>query len=73
MSIGEETSVPQNLQIHCHECKKLMPVAFEDLRDNSLINCPRCDYSFAPSIDVEVLLNLIKEAEDSRLDSHLIM
>lgn len=69
----EESSEPQNLQLHCRNCKKLMPVEFTDLRDNNLITCPRCDYSFAPNIDIEVLIALIKQAEDSMLESDLIM
>lgn len=69
----EESSEPQHLQLHCRNCKKLMPVEFTDLRDNNLITCPRCDYSFMPDVDVELLLALIKQAEDSMLGSDLIM
>lgn len=69
----EESSEPQDLQLHCRNCKKLMPVEFTDLRDNNLITCPRCEFSFTPDVDVEVLLALIKQAEDSMLGSDLIM
>lgn len=69
----EEPSDPQNLQIHCKGCKKLMPVDFKDLRENNLITCPRCEHSFAPDINVEILLKLIKQAEDAMMGSDLIM
>lgn len=71
--IIEESSEPQNLQIHCRNCKKLMPVEFKDLRENNPIVCPRCNYSFAPDIDVDALLKLMKQTEDSMLSSDLIM
>lgn len=69
----EEFSEPQNLQIHCKNCKKLMPVEFKDLRENNPLVCLRCNHSFTPNIDVDALLRLMKQTEDSMLGSDLIM
>lgn len=71
--IIEEPSEPQNLQIRCRDCQNSLPVEIADLRENNFITCPHCNCSFTPDIDVETLLELIKETEEARLDSKLIM
>lgn len=63
----------ENLQIPCRSCRKLVDVTIEDLREDKVIVCPKCDFSFAPNIDVEKLLELMKMAENAKLDSDLIM
>lgn len=69
----EEPSEPQNLQIRCRSCRKPLPVKIADLRENKFIVCIHCRHSFTPDIDVEALLELIRETEDARLDSNLVM
>lgn len=69
----EEAPFAENLQIHCRQCRKLIDVSIEGLRENSELHCSYCGFSFTPDIDVENLLKLMKKAEDSMLDSDLVM
>lgn len=69
----EKYSEPQNLRIYCKKCKKRMPVGFKDLRENNPVTCPRCEVAFTPDIDIEALIKLMKQVEDTTLDSDLIM
>lgn len=72
MSI-EEKSEPQNLQIHCRNCKKLVPIEFKDLRENNLVTCHRCNHSFTADVDFEALVKLMKQTEEAMMSSDLVM
>lgn len=53
------------LYLRCWECYTQIQVSIESLNDNEDVKCPECDFIFTPNIDVDLLLKLMKEAENS--------
>lgn len=53
------------LHLRCHECCVQIQVSIESLDDNEEIKCPECGLVFTPNIDVDLLLKLMKQAENS--------
>ena len=52
--------------IYCPECHSMMSVAFEDLRLNKEVSCPKHDYKFFPDTDVDALLGIVKLVEGAQ-------
>lgn len=50
-------------QIYCPECGGQITTSIEALDDNEKLTCPHCSHTFAPNIEVEKFLKLIKEIE----------
>lgn len=51
------------LHVRCWKCSTPIQVSFESLDDNEEVTCPECGFVFAPDMNVDKLLKLIKAAE----------
>lgn len=52
-------------QVYCPNCHQLAVTSIEALKDNEELTCAQCDFVFAPNINVDKFLKLIKKIEKS--------